>query len=90
MNYSMTNVLDFHTCTASGVNLIMSLVHLPYVEFLQLTSDVIGSTRINIPVRVSAMAVCSCGDEFVIWDVVFVKAMPAICSNVATFVAHLA
>jgi len=51
----LTNLVDSHTYAVGGVHLIDAVVLVPHVEFVQLTDDVIGSIRIDVPIHVDAV-----------------------------------
>jgi hypothetical protein len=51
----MTNVTNVHTCATRGVHLLMAIIPLPHGEFLEVSSDVVGGARVDVPVGVDAI-----------------------------------
>src|SRR6266542_1391405 len=49
----MTNMRNLQTCTICYVNLILAIVVLMHGEAVQVVGEVVGGTRVEVPVLVS-------------------------------------
>jgi hypothetical protein len=86
----MTNVINFHTCTASGVDLIIALVLVTQGQLLQVACDVIGRTSISVPVCINIIGVERRADKLLICYKIFIEVVPTFSSTMTLFEAYLA
>src|SRR5688572_19857075 len=85
----MTNMFDFHTCAACCMNLVTSMILVTNGELLKITSDIVCSTRVHVPVLIHGIrAHCSSNMAF-LWNIVFIKPVPTVNRRVSRLEADL-
>jgi hypothetical protein len=91
-NSSMANMINIHTYTACGANLIVAVVLVVDVELFEVACNMVGGAGISVPICVDSVGVrvCCSIDVLLIKDVVLVEAVPATLSAMPLFVAHVA
>lgn len=90
MNNSMTNVAYIHTCSACGVNLFSSVVFFLDSKLVQLPSNMISGTHVDVPICVYTIGAGSrCCNMLIVRDKIFIIPIPAVGSCVSSFEAHL-
>jgi hypothetical protein len=72
----MTNVTDVHTCSISGMDLIIPHVSIMGHQLLKLARDMVHVTGISVPVGVNAIGSSHCPCILIIWCEIFIKSMP--------------
>lgn len=90
INYSMTNMVNAHTCAICSVNLVIAVVLVMDAELLKITGNVISGTCVHVPVGVDAVGVHGGVDMVLVRDIVGVELVPALLCRAAFFVADLA
>ena len=88
-NNSMTNMTNLHTWTTCRVYLIISFVLLTNWELLKITSYMISSSRICIPVGVNCVCVGGRSNQALIRYIILIKTMSTVSSKMSLFEAYL-
>jgi hypothetical protein len=82
-------MFNFHTCTACRMNLVTSMILVTNDELFKMTCDIIGSTRVHVLILIHGVEAHSSNNMAFLWDIVFIKPMPAVNRRVSCLEADL-
>jgi hypothetical protein len=85
-----TDVSNLHTCPICSLNVVVPVVAFMHGELFNLTGDVVGCPRVQIPVGVSISGCRGHSSNMLLGDVNYIKSVPADTCCVPYLEAHLA
>jgi hypothetical protein len=71
------------------MNLVTSMILVTNGELFKITCDIVGSTRVHLPILIHGVEAHSSSNVAFLWDIVFIKPMPAVNRRVSCLEADL-